>query len=427
MSDFWTVVRSIACIQDVQTKNCRRIEGVNSIIHYSIIIDMLRHLFKLIWNKKGAHSLLIIEIWASFMVLFGVLSMIIYNMSNYMQPLGFSYERVWNVELSTNQDTLAIAEKLQRVTRQVNSYKEVESVTRMSINTPFSASQMNNSLSYNKINAMTDLYRTDENFGNTMDMPVVAGKWFTEADRVGKFQPVVINTKLKEKLFVNENPIGKAIKMDDKVSYKVTGVVDKFKSRGEFMADEPALFELAAKDGTWESNILVRTKPGTDANFEAKLVKDIASALPGWGIEISYLTDSRKNRQNLTLVPVTIFLIVSGFLLTNVALGLFGILNLNIARRKGEIGLRRAIGATGGSVQMQFLGEMWVLTVFSIIVGLLFAIQFPILKVFDLQAEVYLMAMIVAVIVIFLIVTLCAWWPSRQASRIHPAIALHEE
>jgi putative ABC transport system permease protein len=76
---------------------------------------------------------------------------------------------------------------------------------------------------------------------------------------------------------------------------------------------------------------------------------------------------------------------------------------------------------------MQFLGEMWVLTVFSIIVGLLFAIQFPILKVFDLQAEVYLMAMTVAVIVIFLIVTLCAWWPSRQASRIHPAIALHEE
>jgi putative ABC transport system permease protein len=388
---------------------------------------MLRHLFKLIWNKKGAHSLLIIEIWASFMVLFGVLSMIIYNMSNYMQPLGFSYERVWNIELSTNQDTIAIAEKLQRITRQVKSYKEVESVTRMSSNTPFSASQMNNSLSYNKVDAMTDLYRTDENFGNTMDMHVVEGKWFTEADRVGKFQPVMINTKLKEKLFVNENPIGKAIKIDDKVSYKVTGVVDKFKSRGEFMADEPGLFELAAKDGTWESNILVLTRPGTDANFEAKLVKDIASALPGWGIEIGYLTDSRKNRQNLTLVPVTIFLIVSGFLLTNVALGLFGILNLNIARRKGEIGLRRAIGATGGSVQMQFLGEMWVLTVFSIVVGLLFAIQFPILKVFDLQTEVYLMAMTVAVIVIFLIVTLCAWWPSRQASRIHPAIALHEE
>jgi putative ABC transport system permease protein len=297
---------------------------------------MLRHLFKLIWNKKGAHSLLIIEIWASFMVLFGVLSMIIYNMSNYMQPLGFSYERVWNIELSTNQDTIAIAEKLQRITRQVKSYKEVESVTRMSSNTPFSASQMNNSLSYNKVDAMTDLYRTDENFGNTMDMPVVEGKWFTEADRVGKFQPVVINTKLKEKLFVNENPIGKAIKIDDKVSYKVIGVVDKFKSRGEFMADEPGLFELAAKDGTWESNILVRTKPGTDANFEAKLVKDIASVLPGWGIEIGYLTDSRKNRQNLTLVPVTIFLIVSGFLLTNVALGLFGILNLNIARRKAS-------------------------------------------------------------------------------------------
>src|SRR5690606_3499811 len=128
--------------------------------------------------------------------------------------------------------------------------------------------------------------------------------------------------------------------------------------------------------------------PGTDANFEARLVKDIALMLPGWGIEVSYLTDSRANRHNLTLVPVIIFLIVSGFLLTNVALGLFGILNLNIARRKNEIGLRRAMGATEGKVTIQFLGEIWVIATFSLIIGLLFAIQFPLMHVFDLDSEI---------------------------------------
>ena len=388
---------------------------------------MLRHLFKLIWNKKGSHALLIIEIWASFMVLFGVLSLIVYNVSNYLQPIGFEYERVWNLQLSNNQDTLAVADKMQRIVQKIKASQEVESVARMSSNTPFSANQMMNGVTYKKVSISPEFFYTDENFSKTMNLPVISGKWFTESDRVSKFTPIVINSSLREKLFANENPLGKIIKVDDKKSFKVVGVIDKFKSKGEFTNDAPALFEMQGKDDAWNTNVLIKTKPGTDANFEAKLVKEIAATLPGWGIEISYLTEQRKNRHNLTLVPVAIFLIVSGFLLTNVALGLFGILNLNIARRRNEIGLRRAMGATEGRVTFQFLGEIWVLATLSIILGLLFAVQFPIMNVFDLHANIYLTAIVLAVILVFIIVTLCAWWPSRQASRIHPALALHED
>jgi len=388
---------------------------------------MLRHLFKLIWNKKGSHSLLIIEIWASFMVLFGVLSLIVYNLNNYLQPIGFEYERVWNLDLANNQDTIATAAKLQRAMQRIRSSKEVELASRMSSNTPFSANQMGNSVSYKKVNVGADFYSTDSEFAKTLDLPMFVGKWYTDADRVSKFTPVVINRKMKEKLFLDENPLGKVVVQDGKNYFKVVGVVDKFKAKGEFMADHPALFQLIAKDDSWASNVLIKTRPGTDANFEARLVKDIALMLPGWGIEVSYLKESRINRHNLTLVPVLIFLIVSAFLLTNVALGLFGILNLSIARRRNEIGLRRAMGATEGRVTMQFLGEIWVLAALSLIIGLLFAVQFPIMNVFDIASGIYITAILAAIVIIFLIVTLCAWYPSRQASRIHPALALHEE
>ncbi|WP_221393452.1 ABC transporter permease [Dyadobacter sp. NIV53] len=388
---------------------------------------MLRHLFKLIWNKKGSHSLLIIEIWASFMVLFGVLSLIVYNLNNYLQPIGFEYEQVWNLDLANNQDTVEVAAKLQRVLQQVRASKEVESATRMSSNTPFSANQMGNAVTYNKVNVGADFYHSDSELIKTLGLSMLTGKWYTEADRVSKFTPVVINNKMKEKLFLNENPIGKVVVQDGKNYFKVVGVVDKFKAKGEFMADNPALFQMMAKDDGWNSNILIKTKPGTDANFEAELVKNIALMLPGWGIEVSYLKESRENRHKLTLVPVLIFLIVSGFLLTNVALGLFGILNLGIARRRNEIGLRRAMGATEGKVTIQFLGEIWVLATLSLIIGLLFAIQFPIMNVFDIASGIYITAILAAIVIIFLIVTLCAWYPSRQASRIHPALALHEE
>jgi len=388
---------------------------------------MLRHLFKLIWNKKGSHSLLIIEIWASFMVLFGVLSLIVYNINNYLEPIGFEYQSVWNLNLTNNQDTTDVAGKLQRAVQRVRSYKEVQSASRTSSNTPFSANQMSNSVSYNKVSAHTDHYYSDEEFSKTLNLPLLTGKWYEESDQVSKFTPVVINKKMSEKLFLNENPLGKTIKVDDKVLLKVVGTVGNFKAKGEFMSNNPALFQMIGNDDGWNSNILIKTKPGTDANFEAKLVKDIALMLPGWGMEVSYLTESRTNRHNLTLVPVIIFLIISGFLLTNVALGLFGILNLSIARRKNEIGLRRAMGATEGKVTFQFLGEIWVLATLSLIIGLIFAVQFPLMNVFDISGEIYVTAIFAAIAIIFLIVTLCAWYPSRQASRIHPALALHEE
>jgi putative ABC transport system permease protein len=388
---------------------------------------MLRHLFKLIWNKKGTHSLLIIEVWAAFMVLFGVLTLIVFNLRNYLQPIGFQYEQVWNLELATYQDTTEIAAKLQRTMQRIKSYPEVVAVSRMSSNTPFSANQIGNSVTYNKVSVGADFYYTDGGLSKTLDLPLKKGKWYAESDQAGKFVPLVINQKMEEKLFPGESGLNKVVKLDDKTSGKIVGIVDKFKGKGQYMSDNPALFQMIARDDRWNSNILIKTRPGTDANFEAQLVKDIATMLPGWGVEVGYLKDSRKNRENLTLIPVMIFLIISGFLLTNVALGLFGVLNLNIAKRKGEIGLRRAMGATEAKVTGQFLGEIWVLATFSLIIGLIFAIQFPLMNVFDLDKEIYIIAILAAVAIIYIIVTLCAWFPSRQAATIHPAMALHEE
>ncbi|MBD2704986.1 ABC transporter permease [Spirosoma sp. BT702] len=384
---------------------------------------MIPHLFKLIWNKKKSHALLIVEIWASFLVLFGLATLIVINVGNYREPLGFTYENVWAIGLRNNQDTVSIADKQQRILQRLKAYPEVESVSRMSGNFPFSANQMNNGIEYNKRKAHPDFYVTDEDFAKVLDIPMTAGSWYRNVDSVGKYKPIVINKKLKEALFSDENPLGKVL--SDK--FRVVGVVDKFKAKGEFMSDKPAIFELVKVNETWNDTMLMRVKPGTDAVFEAKIVKDIASMVTGWSVEVDYLADSRKNQHNLVLVPVIIALVVCTFLLINVALGLFGVLNLSIAKRRGEIGLRRAMGATGSGISTQFIGEIWVLATFAMLIGLLFAIQFPLLNVFDVKAGVYVTAIIIAVLIIYAIVTLCALFPSRQAALIQPAVALHEE
>ncbi|AUD01748.1 ABC transporter permease [Spirosoma pollinicola] len=384
---------------------------------------MIPHLLKLIWNKKKAHSLLIVEIWASFLVLFGLATLIVVNVRNYREPMGFTYENVWAIGLKSNQDTVALAEKLQRVTQRLKAYPEVMSVSRMSSNFPFSSNQMNNGIEYKKRKVMADFYATDENFAKTLDIDVTEGNWYRSADSVGKYAPIVINQRIKDELFDNENPLGKII--GDR--FKVVGVINTFKAKGEFMSDKPAVFELFKPNAIWNDTVLLKVKPGTDAVFEAKLVKEVAAMLTGWNVEVDYLTDSRKNQHNLVLVPIIIALIVSSFLLINVALGLFGVLNLSIAKRRGEIGLRRALGATGSGISTQFIGEIWVLATFAMLIGLLFAVQFPLLNVFDLQASIYVIAIVMAVAIIYGIVTLCALFPSQQAAMIQPATALHEE
>lgn len=384
---------------------------------------MISHLFKLIWNKKKTHTLLIVEIWASFMVLFGLATLIVVNVGNYRQPLGFSYDNVWAIDLNSNQDTTEVADKLQRIAQRLKAYPEVQSVSRMSSNFPFSANQMNEGIEYNKRNVLSDHYMTDENFAKTLDIPVASGKWYRDVDSVGKYRPILVNQKAKEGLFGDENALGKVV--SDK--FRVVGVIDNFKSKGEFMTNKPAYFELVKANDSWVNIMLIKVKPGTDAVFEARVVKDIATMVKGWSVEVNYLTDSRKNQHNLVLVPVIIASIVSGFLLINVALGLFGVLNLSIAKRRGEIGLRRAIGATGNGISTQFIGEIWVLATFAMLIGLLFAAQFPLLNVFDVQAGIYVTAIIIAVLIIYAIVTLCALFPSRQAALIQPATALHEE
>lgn len=384
---------------------------------------MIRHLLKLIWNKKKAHALVLVEIWASFLVLFGLMSLIVLNVRNYREPIGFEYKNVWAIDLNNNQDTTAVAEKVASVIQRLKGYREIEVVSRMGSNFPFSANQMYNRVSHNKASSQVDDYTTDENFAQLLQIPVIQGHWYRSADSVGKYKPAVINRKAQEELFGNENPLGKLI--DDK--WKVTGVVDNFKAKGEFMTNRPAMFKIMNGNEQWHKIVLVRVKPETDALFEAKLVKDVTSMLSGWSVEVNYLTDSRQNQRNLTLVPVIIFLIVATFLLVNVALGLFGVLNLSIAKRRSEIGLRRALGATGTGISTQFLGEIWVLATFGLLIGLLFAVQFPLMNVFDLETPIYVTAIAIAAVIIYGIVTLCAVFPSRQAAHIQPAVALHEE
>jgi putative ABC transport system permease protein len=51
---------------------------------------MIRHVFKLIWNRKRTNFLMVLEIFVSFIVLFAVVGLGVYTLDNWRRPIGFS-------------------------------------------------------------------------------------------------------------------------------------------------------------------------------------------------------------------------------------------------------------------------------------------------------------------------------------------------
>lgn len=393
---------------------------------------MFKHLFKLMWNKKKQNFLLMSEMLISFLVIFAVFTLVVYYYNNYKKPMGFDYDNRWaisynNGNKSNNTDSLNLFYETLKQT--INSMPQVKGVTFCSDNVPLFQNTNGGQTTFHKIKEQTDMYTVDDNYKDVLNLQLVEGRWFDKQDAAAKYKPVIINNTLKEEFFGNGTAVGQLIgDYGDKNKMKVIGVVNTVKAKGDYAATKPGVYYRTDTGSfRWLGKMIVKVTPDADAAFEGKLYKTLANYMKNSDVEIDHLVNKRTSINYFTLIPMMVLLIVACFLIINVAMGLFGVLWYNINKRRGEIGLRRAVGATGKSVSSQLVAEAMILTTFSLIVGSFFAIQFPLLNVFELPASIYLIALLLSVLFIYLLVLVCSLYPGRQAAAIYPAVALHEE
>jgi putative ABC transport system permease protein len=400
---------------------------------------MIRHLFTLIWNRKRSNFLLITEILLSFFVLFVVGSLLVSSYYNYRQPAGFAYDNVWEVNLNPGQDTAHRAETLRLMLQRLRATPGVVAVTRTSSNTPFAFSTMNsNQYHYNKKQGpQADHYDADDDMQKVLRQHLTQGRWFDRRDDAAadNSTPIIINQKMATAMFGQESAVGKVLTDGKgKAKWPVVGVIDAYRPGSDFAANEPAVFfrtqlhEGAKLDpNAGPGFLLVRVQPGSGAVLEQRLVKEILNSTKGWHAVVNTLDETRHDKMRVVLTPLIALGVVALFLIVNVALGLFGVLWYNINQRKAEIGLRRALGATGAGIGRQFLGEMLVVTTLGVLAGVVLAAQFPLLGVFGLDPMVYILSIVLAAGLVFLLTAICAFQPSRIAAGIQPAVSLREE
>ncbi len=399
---------------------------------------MIRHFFRVIWFRKKENFMTSLGIFISFIVLFLVTSFLVYTANNHLKPLGFSYKDVWYITMDWKDSTLEeIKETLQQFENDFNGFAEIEhfAYSESFLFTPAVMSMTN--YEYKDREIRCNIRSASDGFDEVMGIKMLEGRWFDQSDNASSKNPLIINKYAKEDIFGNETALGKVI-FKGESEYIIIGVIDEFRNAGKFSGSTPISFRRISLNLEHElarfgyesmgSRILLKVKPGTPVQFEETITKSLSNIAKEWQIKVNTLEILKKSATLQTMIFPVILIVVCSFLVINVGLGLFGVIWYNTNRRRGEIGLRRALGSTANKIHGQVIGEALVLSTLAMIFGSFFALQFPILGLIPIfDSTIYTLSYIISILVIYLITGLCAWYPSRVAASIEPADALRDE
>ena len=116
---------------------------------------------------------------------------------------------------------------------------------------------------------------------------------------------------------------------------------------------------------------------------------------------------------NIEMTMVGFFAI---FLIVNIILGMIGIFGYSVKRRKGELGIRRAMGSSAQKLYLLLLLESWSLTILALIPAIILMIQIPLLDLYPVETHIFLQALGWSVLLVFVLVSLSVYYPAYLAS-----------
>jgi putative ABC transport system permease protein len=399
---------------------------------------MFRHLMKLTWKRKHRNLMLSLEIMLAFVIVFAVTACGARYWQLYQLPVGFQYQDVWSVTLIPPDDN-DIPQAGDLEVQLLQAVRALPQVRQAAFSTfpPYRSATMTGNYQLpdgsNKLNASV-LDVSDDCYA-LLGMQLVEGRWPAAQDEGAANQAVVLNRRMAQALFPGRSPLGQVFHADSsdpkELPLRVVGVIDDFRSHGEFMA--PRHFMMGRHSlvsaRRIERTILLKMAPDTPRMLETSLLTQLKQVRNDWGFRVEPLASMRHDMLRNDLMPLMILAVIGVFLLAMVFFGLFGVLWQNTTRRVPEIGLRRALGAGAGDIYRQIITEQLLLSTLAMLAALVLLMQLPLTGALgeSLNWSVFLGAAALSMAVIYLLSLACSLYPGWRASRLHPAAALHYE
>jgi len=278
------------------------------------------------------------------------------------------------------------------------------------------------------------IYFSDEHTLETFGLNLVDGENFA-ANQVSwvnretnDWPPVVIVTQaLAKDLFPDETGsyLGKTFYVNDDNPVNIIGVVETLQAPwASWSGVERSMLVPQRRDSEFVRYV-IRTEPGYRDELMAQVEDLLATSNPDRIIRsLRTMDDVRKMAYLGEAAMVKILTFVVSMLTVITGLGIVGLASFNVSRRKRQIGIRRALGATRTAIVRYFMVENFVVSTVGVVGGAILAVALNMFMVeaFALKPLSWYVVP-AAMVALWTVGQIAVAGPARKASNVSPAIA----
>jgi len=389
---------------------------------------MIRHIIKLIWNRKRSLAWIFAEQTLVFGVLLLVFTSQVDRFTRFHSKGTINMNNIAVIgllELDKPQQR-AEEETMTQFLSMVERIKEWPSVELVSINrsggSPGMGNSRRDSISFNGRRFSVNLRFCDENFFRMFSPKLTEGQWFRYSEAFDEIAPAIVTQLLADRIGLTGSAIGQNIYFDGR-TYRITGVVEAFKDRASY--EQLATMFVPASidvDRGWE--VVVKYKSGQGDVFAKAFMAEFYKNFSGDRFQ-PFMMDFTKAMVQMNFMEysfhIYILLIPAMFLLIFAFMGTFGLVWVQSKRRMSEFGLRMAMGCTPARLIRSIIFENLILTAFAMLPGLIVMVN---LYAFAPKGWEWIAAVCAAIVIMFLFAAVSAWYPAWKAAKVQPVEAL---
>jgi putative ABC transport system permease protein len=270
------------------------------------------------------------------------------------------------------------------------------------------------------------------NYFTTMDIPLFAGRGFSQELDVPTSQPVaIINHAFAQKFFPGENPIGRRIQLFTLSTnwHEIVGEIQDVKLTGLEGAATPEIYQSDSQNGQWMFSLVVRSSL-TRREIEKAVRAEAASLdkeLPLFNVRtMEQAISTAVAPRRFTMILIGLF---AGLAVTLAAVGIYGVVAYSVGERTREIGIRIALGASRRGVLALIFRQGAVLAFLGILIGLIGSFglkKFIAAQLFGISPTDPGTFLVVGILLLLVVAGAC-YFPARRATKVDPMTALRYE
>jgi putative ABC transport system permease protein len=269
---------------------------------------------------------------------------------------------------------------------------------------------------------------------------IIRGRYFDAADMEMRSKVCLITTQLAERIFGQENPIGRPIRMGE-LTFTVIGVFrERVQTFGLSDIQENTVLIPFSLMKYYTGMEVVRLldvqadKAEDVPSVERQLKQLLESRHPmeaAADYKVQSLTAILGAARNISLALTIVLIIIAAIALLISGIGIMNIMLVTVTERTREIGIRKAIGAARREILYQFLVESFLISGGGAVVGILIGIAIPVVAQSflpgNLRVPISSMSVVLAFVVSCSTGLFFGYLPANQAASLQPVESLRYE